>query len=883
MQWLKELAHSLSSIFRRSHKEQELSEELQFHLERQLEENIARGMSPQEARYAALRLFGGVQQIKEECRDMRRVNYIENFGQDLRYGLRMLTRNPGFTAVAVLVLNLGMCASVTIFAFVDAALIKPLPYPNPARLVDVTESIAQIPHAALSYPDYLDWKRLNKVFSSLDVYAGSGYLLRTPAGAQPVRGGRVSEGFFRTLGITPMLGRDFYPGEGLATAGGRLVLSYPAWQRWFGGKREVVGQSVTLSGNPYTVIGVLPLQFQFAPLGRADFWTTLQPLNSCEKRRSCHNLNGVARLKDSVSVQAALADMTSIAAQLEKLYPDSNRGQGASVVPLTEAIVGNIRPILLVLLGGAGLLLLIACVNVTSLLLARSESRTREIAVRRALGASRQRLVRQFATEGVVLVAAAGVLGLPSARWGVQLLVRLIPADMMVGMPYLGGLGLNLRVLAFAGVISLAAAALFALTPTLPLALSDLRKSLAEGGRSSTGMLGRRFGSNLVVVELALAVVLLVGAGLLGTSLYRLLHVDLGFSPDHLAMLEIAAPPTTYGTDAQAIALGRQIVSRMASLPGVKSVAITTRQLPVSFNGNTDWIRIVGRPHNGQHNEVNERDVSAGYFTTLQARLLRGRYFTDAEDESKPNVAIINQALGRKYFAGEDPIGQKIGDTQLSTKSLKEIVGVVDDVREGPLDAEIWPVEYLPFNQSPETYIGIVVRTAQAPESVLPTLETVLHQIDPNIGAVNETTMTERINDSQTSSLHRSVMWLVGSFAALALLLGAVGLYGVIAYSVSQRTREIGIRMALGAQRGDVMRHVVRQGGFLTGVGLVVGVTAALALTRFLTSLLYGVKPADPAIFTAVSAVLTAVALLASYIPARRAAKVDPVVALRYE
>jgi macrolide transport system ATP-binding/permease protein len=348
-------------------------------------------------------------------------------------------------------------------------------------------------------------------------------------------------------------------------------------------------------------------------------------------------------------------------------------------------------------------------------------------------------------------------------------------------------------------------------------------------------------------------------------------------------MLEVAAPPTSYGKDEQAVALGRQIISRIASLPGVQSVAITTRQLPVSFNGNTDWIRFVGRPYNGQHNEVNERDVSSAYFTTLQARLLRGRYFTDAEDASKPSVAIINQALARKYFPGGDPIGQKIGDTQLSPKSLKQIVGVVDDVREGPLDAEIWPTEYLPFNQTPETYIGIAVRTAQAPELVLPMLQTALHQIDPDVGTVNEMTMTERINDSQTSYLHRSVMWLVGGFAALALLLGVVGLYGVIAYSVSQRTREIGIRMALGAQRRDVMRHVVRQGGSLTGVGLVVGVIAALALTRFLTSLLYGVKPADPATFTAVSAILTAVALLASYIPARRATKVNPMVALRHE
>ena len=868
---------------RRKRMMEDLDQDIRDFIERETQDNIERGMPPEEARYAALRKFGNVTRVREETWQVWSFVWLEQLWQDIRFGVRTLATNLSFTALAVPALALAICASLTIFAFVDAALIVPLPYSNPAGLVDVTESIAQISRAALSYQDYLDWKRFNKVFSSLDVYAGSGYLLKTSAGAKPVRGARVSDGLFRTLGITPIIGRDFSSGGDLATEAGTVVLSYPAWQRWFGGKREVVGQSVALSGAPYTVIGVLPAKFQFAPLGGADFWTTLEPLNSCEKRRSCHNLNGVARLKEGVTVQAAQAEMTSIAAQLEKQFPDSNRGQGASVVPLSEAIVGNIRTILLVLLGGAGLLLLIACVNVTSLLLVRSESRRREIAVRRAMGASGHRLVRQFATEAVVLVAAATVMGLLSAQWTAQLLVKLIPAEMKAGMPYLVSLGLNRRVLALAAAIALITTALFVLTPTLRLWFSDLRESLAQGGRSSAGILWRRCGANLVVMELGIAVVLLVGAGLLGTSLYHLLHVDLGFQPDHLAMLEIAAPPSTYAKDSQVIILGQQITSRIASLPGVRSVAITTRQLPLSFNGNTDWIRFVGRPYNGQHNEVNERDVSAAYFTTLQARLLRGRYFTDAEDESKPRVAIINQALAEKYFAGEDPIGQKLGDTRLSPQSIKEIVGVVDDVREGPLDAAIWPTVYFPFNQTPETYIGILVRTAQAPESMLPTLETVLRQIDRDIGVVNEATMAERINDSPTSYLHRSAMWLVSGFAALALLLGVIGLYGVVAYSVSQRTREIGIRMALGAQRRDVMRDVVRQGGFLVAAGLTTGLVAALALTRFLTTLLYGVKPVDPTVFAAVSAILTGAGLLASYVPARRATKIDPMVALRYE
>lgn len=883
MRWTSTICLRLRSLFHKHRVEQELSDELRFHVDRQVEEYVAGGMTRQEAVSAALRAVGGVEQIKEECRDMRGVNYIENFVRDLRYAVRMLARNPGFSAVAVIVLALGICASVTIFSFVDAALIAPLPYPNPAGLVDVTESIAQIPRANLSYPDYLDWKRLNEVFTSLDAYERSGYLLKTSGGAQPVSGARVTSGFFRTLGVTAMIGHDFQRAKDRPTESGTVMLSYPAWQRWFGGKRNAVGQSVTLNGHVYTVIGILPAKFQFAPVGRADFWTTLEPLNSCEKRRSCHNLNGVGRLKEGVSVQAARANMKSIAGQLEKLYPDSNRGQGASVMPLTEAIVGDIRPVLMVLLAGAGLLLFIACVNVTSLLLVRTESRMSEIGTRRALGASPRRLIRQFATEGLVLTTAATVVGLLSARWSIQLLVKLIPEGMRAGMPFLGRLGLSVRVLAFAVAIAVVTSVLFTLTPTLRLWLSDLRDSLTRGGRSSTGILWRRLGPKLVVAELAVALVLMAGAGLLGTSLYHLLRVDLGFQPDHLAMLEVAAPPSRYEKDAQAIALGRHIISRLGSLPGVKSVAITTRQLPVSFNGNTDWIRFVGRPYNGHHNEVNERDVSAGYFTTLQARLLRGRYFTDREDESKPKVAIINQALARKYFGGQDPIGQRIGDTELSPKSLKEIVGVVDDVREGQLDADTWPTEYLPFNQSPDSYIGILVRTAQAPAPMLATLEAAIHQIDPDIGVVQEMTMRQTINESPTAYLHRSAMWLVGSFAALALLLGAVGLYGVIGYSVSQRTREMGIRMALGARHRDVMTDVVWEGGVLVGAGLIVGITITIALTRLLTSLLYGVSPADPAILAAVSAVLAGVGLFASYMPARRVTKIDPMAALRYE
>jgi macrolide transport system ATP-binding/permease protein len=871
----------LSILFGRGRFQSELADEMRFHREQVEQEFIAAGMKPEASRYAAARRFGNATRINERSHEVVIFGF-ETLVQDLSFALRQLRKKPGFAATAVLILALGMGVSVGIFSFVDAALLEPLPYAEPNRLLSVDEMSAMFPHSNLSYEDYLDWERFNRSFSSIDVYTGTGYLFRTPSGAEPVPAARVSDGFFRTLGVRPLLGRDFLPGEDKPGRAKIVMLSYGTWLKRFSGRRDVVGQTVSLSGEAYMVVGVLPREFAFAPRGNAEFWAPLLDLSGCEKRRSCHNLDGIGRLRDGVTMQAALEEMKAIAAQLEKQYPGSNQGQGASVIPLSEIIVGDVRPILLTLLGGAGLLLLIACVNVASLLLVRSESRKREIAVRGALGATRARLVRQFITEGMLLAVAGCAAGLCVANWMMTLLGHLVPKDVAPRIPFLTGVGMNGHTLAFAGAVALVAAGVLSLTPILRLSFLEINEGLAEGGRNVAGRLWRRLGANLVVVELALAMVLLTGAGLLGRSFYRLLHVERGFDSSHLATVQVMAPENNYKTDSQQIGLYREIERRVAGLAGVQSVGLTS-DLPVQCNCNTDWIRIVGKPFHGEHNEVNERDVSPNYLPTLKARLVRGRLFSEAEDKSKPRVIVINETLARKYFPGEDPIGQKVGTGDLAPEAMREIIGVVGDVREGALDAEIWPTEYQAINQVPYKYFAVAVRTAQDERTLLPVLVSTLRQIDPNLGVYGEITMTDQIDSTQSALLHRYSTWLVGGFAAMALVLGVVGLYGVIAYSVSQRTREFGVRMALGAQRSAVYRLVLNEAGRLIALGVVVGLACAVGAATLMRKVLFGVQAWDAGTLAVVALVLASAALLASYFPARRAASVSPTDALRAE
>jgi macrolide transport system ATP-binding/permease protein len=858
----------------------ELDEEMAFHREQEERELIASGMTPEAARYAAVRQFGNSTRVKEKSHEIVGFSF-ETVLQDLRFALRQLRKNPGFAATAVLILALGIASSVAIFAFVDAALIKPLPYMGSSRLAVLYESIPIGPKFHLSYPDYLDWKRENKVFSSLNVYDPGGFMQKTSEGLRPADGARVSDGFFKTLGVSPVIGRDFQYGEDKPEAQRTTLLSYLAWQKRYGGNPNVLGQTVVLDNEPYVIIGVLPRDFSFAPAEPADFWAIQKQTGYCETHRGCHDLFGIARIKDGVSFATAFADIKTIAQQLEKQYPDSNRDQWAFMLPLTDVIVGDIRPILLVLLCGAGLLLLIASVNVSSLLLVRSESRRREMAVRGALGASPKRLVRQFVTEGLLLAAIGGGLGVGGAVEAMRLLDALMPKEMLASMPYLQGLGLNGRVGVFAGILALLAGALFALAPMSRLKFAEIREGLSQGGRAAAGIVGRRFGVNLVVIELATAMVLLGGAGLLGKSFYRLLHTDIGIQPDHVATLRVAGESGKYDKDGQEVALEREIVRRVQGLPGVISVGLTVK-LPIEDGDRTSNIRIVGRPYHGEHYEVAIRSISSGFMPTLRARFVSGRNFAEDEDASKPNVAIINATLAKQYFPGEDPVGKQIAFDE-TEKSRKLIVGVVSDLQEGQLDAAPRAALYLPFNQNPSNDFAVLVRTAQNEGAVLPSVSATIHQIDPEMAIYDPMTMGQKIHDAPSTYLHRSAAWLVGGFAVMALLLGAVGLYGVIAYTVSQRTREIGVRMALGAQRGSVYRLILNEAGRLIVVGVACGLAGSIVAAILMRKLLFDVVPWDPSTLTGVAIVLAVSALLASYIPARRAASVSPVEALRTE
>jgi macrolide transport system ATP-binding/permease protein len=751
------------SLFRRDQVEQDLEDEFRDHLERRIDADVARGMTPDEARYAALRALGGVEQRKEECRDSRHVNLVDHAIQDLRFALRQLLKHRGFACTAVAVLSLGIAGSVAIFGFVDSALIKPLPYRDPSRLVTVFSARPDLAHGqtrgAVSYLDFIDWRARNRAFDSIAAYdVRGGFTLTTPSGPERVSGLRVTSGFFRTLGVTPALGREFLSDEEGRSALPTVVLSYSAWQRRFGRSPDILGRTITLQSpwlsgaEPHVVIGVLPPDFHFALAEHAEFWATIRGPQACWNVRGCRSLQAVARLAHDVSMEMATAEMTSVIEQLRAEYPEHHRNQEiGKLVPLRDVVLGNVRPMLLMFLSGAALLLVIACMNVMSLLLARSETRTQEIAVRHALGASSARLVMQFATEAVVLAAISAAFGLLLARWGMQFLTSLLNADMISRMPYLQAVGLNFRLVSLACVVAMIAALAFALTPIVRMPIFETPAGLNEGSRTSAGMHWRRVGAHLVVTELAIAVVLLVSAGLLGKSLFRLLHVDPGFNAHGLATASVtpvsvrtrgtdpAADAPDANKDEQPGALARRVAERLAALSGVDAVGYADL-LPLGPGlapSSTFWI--LGRAEEDQLNEDwPVRRVSAGYFNALRATLLRGRRFTEEEVALVRPVMIINETAARRYFAGDDPIGRWIAFGSAASPA-REIVGIVADIKDGPPETPAHPSAYVPFDQ---TGFALVIRTRQDERALVPLLVAAVHEIRPDALVGGVTTMT---------------------------------------------------------------------------------------------------------------------------------------------
>jgi putative ABC transport system permease protein len=861
-------------LFRKRRLERDLDEDVRTHIEMLTEENLRKGMTPEDARYAALREFGGVEQIKEECRDSWTVRFINELAQDIRYGLRQLRRNPGFTAVAVLTLALGIGANTAVFSVLNAALIRPLTFPHPKRLVAATEFYPKFNHSMVLTPEYAAWKKQSNSFSQLGAYSLSiGMNLSGGPAANRVPAGHVTPNCFRVLEVHPILGRSFAPGEEKEHV---AVLSYRLWQSYFASDSNILGKTATLNGVPYSVIGVMPPKFRDPESPDAEIWLPdAVPPSATHPGRSMGLVNVIGRLKPGVTVQQARADLEIIARRMDHLYPTPWSSYHAKatvqVVSLADALTSSARPELFVLAGAVAFILLIACANIANLLLARGVSREKEFAVRAALGASRARLVRSLLTECILLAVLGGLIGSALAVWGTWTLVFLLPAALGERVP------LDSHVFIFALTCSVVTGVVFGLMPALAASRLDLNTNLKESGAPFGGVQrARRLRATLAVLQLALSVVLLVGAGLLIRSFVLLLGINPGFDTHDVLTAEVSLSPDLYDPPRQA-AFFHQVLGRIRSLPGVTYAATVDAPPLGTFNTVASGLQPEGQPESDA--TVGVISISPDYFRALHIPLLRGRFFGEQDDTGAMPAAIVNQSLAHALFTNEDPLGHRI---RMSEKGpWLTVVGEVADIRQRKLNDKLWPELYLPYLQSPASWMTLVVRTSSNPLLLASDVSKAVLQVDKAEPVFGVGTLDQRLSGSLAA--RREKMFLLGVFAAIALALAIVGLYGVMSYSVGQRTHEIGIRMALGAQKCDVLRMVVRQGLRLTLIGVAIGIAGALALTRFMSSLLYGVKPTDPVTFIAVSLLLTAVALLACYIPARRAAKVDPMVALRYE
>jgi putative ABC transport system permease protein len=802
--------------------------------------------------------------------------------QDLRYATRTLVKKPGFVLVAVVTLALGIGGSTAIFTVVNSALLRGLPYRSSNELYHLWERTPQkeFNRREFSYPDYQDYQQ-NSVFTGLAGYTGGGAILSGSGEPESVPAARASANFFSVLGVDPIVGRTFQDGEDKPGGPKVTVLTYGLWQRKFGGDPNAVGKQLTINGESYTVIGVLPQTFQFA-LRPADLWLPYQPTPNQLSRRFMHGTNLIGRLKPGVSANQAQSELSVIASRIEQQFKDSHAGTVATLVPLQEEVVGNVRPILFVLLAAVGFVLLIACANVASLLLTRSLARQKEVAVRSALGASRWRVIRQLLTESLLLSIVGGAAGLLIAYWGTPALVAVLPQSQLNAMPFLKSVQIDRSILLFSFGLSLLTGLIFGLAPALHSSSLDLNEVLKEGGRNTSAGVGYRLRSAMVVSEIALAVVLLIGAGLMMKSLFRLLQTNVGFKTENLLTMTIVLPATKYTEDSQCIAFNDQLKERVQALPGVSGTG-TVNILPLN-GGNTTRFIVEGDPvpPPGQEVEANIRTVNDTYFQTLGVPLLAGRMFDESDKTDGQDVVIIGKSVADKVFPGRDPVGRKIKYTALDSEALL-IVGVVGDVKITGLDQAIKPVLYYPFRQSASIFANLVVRTKGDPTVLANAVRSEVRNIEPGAAILNVNSMDEMISQTPASFMRRFPALLISIFAAVALLLASIGIYGVVSYSVSQQTHFIGIRMALGASPADILKMVMKQGVVLALLGVGIGVTAAFGLMRLLRDLLFEVKTTDVGTFVFVSAVLFVVALLACFLPARRATKVDPLVALRYE
>ncbi|HEX5706693.1 MAG TPA: ABC transporter permease [Pyrinomonadaceae bacterium] len=811
-----------------------------------------------------------------------------NFFQDIRYGFRMLLKSPGFTAAAVVALALGIGANTAIFSVVNSVLLRPFPYEDPDRLVIVWETNPMANGETMlrneaSPANWLDWKRETTAFEEFGAFNWNTYNLTGTDAPEHIVGNPTSAGIFAALKVKPLHGRVILPEDDQEGAPRVVVLSHGLWQRRFGGDPSVVGQQITLNNNSHTVVGVMPQGFEF-PSAFSHLWTPLALTQRAQARRGAHYLYTRARLKPGVSIGQAQAELSAIAARLEQQYPDTNAQRGIRVVSLNEDSVETTKPLLLLMLAAVGFVLLIACANVANLMLARAASRQREIAIRTALGASRWRVMRQLLTESVLLSLAGGTGGLLLAMWGVDILKAGAPEPMTNFVYGWNQIGLDARVLLFTLGVSVVTGIVFGLAPALQASKPDMNESLKEGERGSTG--GRnRLRSALVVTEVALSLVLLVGAGLMIRSFLRLLDVHPGFDATNVVTMHMQVPSSRYRNATEVSDFYARLVGRLREQPGVESAAVVNL-LPMSGSGATTSFIVEGRPAppTGQEPEVNYRTSAPGYFGAMRIPVARGRDFTPDDRADTTRVAVVNETFARQFFPDEDPVGRRLLDPpQPNATPLPpmEIVGVVGDVKHWGLDDKPTPFLYVPHTQAGDNFMTLVVRAEGDPASVIPTVRREVLALDKDQPVFDIKTMEDRIADM--SAQKRMLTYLLGVMAAVALVLAGIGIYGVIAYTVARRTHEIGIRMALGAQRGDIMRLVLRQGMLMTIIGVAVGLGGAYLATRLLDKMLYGVTATDPATFVAVSLVLASVALLACLIPARRAMKVDPMVALRYE